>query len=168
MARSNRFDDYDDYSGYDDYSSFTKIKSHKKSKHKGHQSKRGTSEGEIWSKMIDDTDSSYTYATEMPQKPVFQPRTAPKAPETIKQSTEHVFGPNTHEIKNVKIDYDGVVAIEKVENTLPTGVRTYGIKFTFKGIKKPYRIVWFNKNVSERDVTYMKEYSFWTKLTSKQ
>ena len=76
------------------------------------------------------------------------------------QKVEHQFGDNTHEIKGVKIDFDGVADIQKIDN-VKDGRKTYGIKFLFKGKKGLFRIIWFNSNIVVRDATFETEYAFW-------
>lgn len=156
----------DDYEG-ENFEKFTHRK--EKSHRKGHQSRSANSEKRKWGEMVEND-----YIPPMPTpKPAFSnnphystnrvesPAAAPSQP------VEHQFGPNTHEIKGVKIDFDGVAGIEKVENT-KDGQMTYGIKFLFKGRKGLYRTIWFNVNMRARDSVYNTEYGFWLSLQQKQ
>lgn len=65
----------------------------------------------------------------------------------------------THVIKNVEIDFKGVLEMQKVQNNY-NGKETYGIKFLFKSKNNTYRIIWFNQNVRERDAVFNTEFGF--------
>lgn len=157
MSRNDYYDDY--YEG----SSFEKFRGKsKKNKHKGHQSKHGSRE-QRWAPLIEDYDNDYTEPTAPVPKPSYV-KSAPITPPTNPPAKNTFqFGENTHEIKGVKIDFDGVQSIERIEN-IKDGIKTFGIKFNFKGNKGLYRTIWFNKNQFERDKVYAIEYNFWLKL----
>ena len=142
---AKRYDD--DYEG----SSFEKF-THRKSKNhrKGHQS-RFNDRNARWDQAISDVED------ETPYTPVVE---VVSVPSSALPKVEHQFGANTHDIKGVKIDFDGVSDIQKVENT-KNNVTTYGIKFFFKGKKGLYRIIWYNTNMRARDAAYNTEYGFW-------
>ena len=186
MTRYIDYEDYDDDSFYgEDNKTFQKMKSKPpKKKFKGHQSRHGKSESDLWENIetvdtaFEDSNSSKkTYSPNSNdykktnsnnyQKGNFSstPKNTPaasttpigtQAPGTVK----HEFGPNTREIKGNKIDMDGVLDIVKVEN-LRDGVMTYGIKFCFKGKKGLSRTIWFNINERARNITFNTEYAFW-------
>lgn len=184
--KNNHFDDY--YYGYEDVS-FKKIHSKgTKPKRKGHQSRHNNDSA--WDDLIlshntydDDTPSNRPIRPEntprpnlphyqKPQNTSTSPVNGPYAaktpsPQQIPHPTQNTFqfGPNTHEIKGVKIDLDGVSFIESIDNE-KDGHMTYGIKFHFKGNKGLYRIIWFNRNIYDRDRTYASEFTAWTKLQS--
>lgn len=151
----SKFDRYDDYEG----SSFQKIHSKgKKPKRKGHQSRHGNSEKARWAAIIEDDSYEIEETIFIPPQKTPQPTPAP-----VQEKQGFQFGENTHEIKGVKIDFDGVQAIERIEN-IKDGVKTFGIKFLFKGNKGLYRTIWFNRNQFERDKVYAAEYAFWLKI----
>lgn len=153
MSKYNRYDDYEG-------ASFQKIRSKgKKPKYKGHQSKHGNSDKARWEAVESSYEIEETYT--MPQIPVPQPRVQPQP-----EKREFQFGTNTHEIKGVKIDMDGVQSIERIEN-IKDGVKTFGIKFLFKGNKGLFRTIWFNRNQYERDKIYASEYAFWIRINNK-
>lgn len=141
---------YDDYEG----SSFEKFTHRKpKNRKKGHQSRSKNSEKYQWARLVDNTEDDINEIT----IPVSTPTTTLT---TTPPKTEHQFGEHTHEIKGVKIDFDGVADIQKVDN-IRDNVVTYGIKFLFKGKKGLYRIIWYNTNMRARDAAYNTEYGFW-------
>ena len=161
---SRKYDD--EYEG----SSFEKF-THRKNKKsgKGHQSH--SNRENKWDYVM-----ANEYVPPEPREPKktyntpFIPTTPAKVTVTptdiTRTQTEHQFGVNTHEIKGVKIDFDGVLGIEKVEN-VKDGITTYGIKFLFKGKKGLFRIIWFNTNLRGRDAAYNTEYAFWLTLQNK-
>ena len=158
----SKFDKYDDY--YEG-ASFQKIHSKgKKPKFKGHQSRHGSSEKAQWAALVE-KDDSYELEESIPAyvAPKPQPRPQPASQPSQPEKREFQFGANTHEIKGVKIDFDGVQSIERIEN-VKDGVKTFGIKFLFKGSKGLFRTIWFNRNQYERDRVYATEYSFWLRL----
>ena len=164
MTMSRKYDDYYD----DDYgSSFQKFPSkHKKPKRKGHQSRGQNSIKAQWIKqqendeeLLFDFPTTPTVTTTVKPKPQPQATTASTTP----PKGQFQFGPNTREIKTIKIDMDGVESIEQIEN-IKDGRKTYGIRFNFKGNKGLFRIIWFNQNQYERDKVYATEYAFWLKL----
>lgn len=138
----------------DDYesSSFEKF-THRKSKShkKGHQSRGMNSEKVRWQKIMEEDNEELV-------ETVMSVPTTPTVTEPTRNP--HQFGNNTHEIKGVKIDFDGVADIQKIEN-IKDNATTYGIKFLFKGKKGLYRIIWFNTNMRARDAAYNTEYGFW-------
>lgn len=86
-----------------------------------------------------------------------------KATEKPIEKKKIAMGPNTHTIKGSEIDFDGVVDIQKVQNSY-NGKETFGIKFMFKSKNGAFRVVWFNQNSRERDSVYNTEFAFWKKL----
>lgn len=153
----------EDYEG-EKFEKFThrKNKGHKK----GHQSRSANSERKTWEMIIEKSDEDLEMSSE--SHTIFKPTVVPTStPEPSFSRVEHQFGDNTHEVKGVKIDFDGVADIQKIDN-IKDGRRTYGIKFLFKGKKGLFRIVWFNSNISNRDVVYNTEYSFWLNIKNKE
>ncbi len=149
------YDDEEYYGGSFEKFTHRKPKNHKK----GHQSRSSNSEKKTWELIIERTEEEGgTVQLELNPVPLsaFNPPFNP-------QKVEHQFGENTHEIKGVKIDYDGVADIQKIDN-VKDGRKTYGIKFFFKGKKGLFRIIWFNSNIVVRDATFDSEYAFWKKL----
>ncbi len=141
-----RYDD--EYEG----SSFEKF-THRKSKghKKGHQSRSGNSQQHRWDQILSEVEDDTVYES-VPNISI---------PNTITLiKTEHQFGSNTHDIKGVKIDFDGVADIQKIDN-VKNNITTYGIKFFFKGKKGLYRIIWYNTNMRARDAAFNAEYGFW-------
>ena len=147
------------YNDYENESSFEKFTHHKKKKFgKGHQSKHG-SKYDVYESIYEDTP----YEEAPMFKPAFVNNPPVKSVATTPASSERVYGPNTREIKSVKIDYDGVADIQKIDNP-KDGVTTYGIKYIFTGKKGLFRIIWFNVNSRLRDSVYNTEYNFWLSL----
>lgn len=89
--------------------------------------------------------------------PTPQPQTVKTQP--VQQKQAFVFGENTHEIKSVKIDFDKVVNMELVDGDY-NGHQTFGIKFYFAGSKGLSRVIWFSRNLFERDRVFAIEYKF--------
>lgn len=169
---SHDYYDYDDYGRYGE-GGFEKSRSRgdkRKYKGKGHQSRRGDSDR--WEEILAD-DGSDLREAEVPTLPVSreQPRKGdrPFRKADGAPSEPRKFVPNpetTKSIKGVDIDFSGVVAMDK-ENSTSKGYETYGIKFTFKGSKGLYRIVWFNKNRFLRDKIYDEKREYWESLQGK-
>jgi len=143
----------EDYEG-EKFVKFThrKSKGHKK----GHQSKSDNSERKRWAFIMENEDletdaPSPTQLISNTPVNVYPPR------------VEHQFSNNTHEIKGVKIDFDGVDNIQKVDN-IKDGRKTYGIKFFFKGKKGLFRIIWFNSDMVSRNTSFDTEYAFWLQV----
>lgn len=136
----------------DDEPSYKNKGSHRRGK--GHQSRHGKSESELWEERFE--------AEDLYEEPMYTPRVEPKvvvpppapAPQTIQ------YGPNTHEVKGFKIDFDRVDNIEQLDSE-HNGKMTYGIKFLFSGKKGLSKVVWFGTNRRERDRIYAIEYKFW-------
>ena len=174
----SNYDYYEDY--YSDEGGFIKNRNrHKKKKFKGkgHQSRK--SESERWREIIDASDDYSSYADE---KIEFTNNAYIKYrnnEETPTKSYDHsnksynqrpsepkkfVANPETTKnIKGVDIDFSGVVAMAK-EDSDAKGYKTYGIRFTFKGSKGLYRIVWFNKNLYLRDKIFDEKKAYWESL----
>ena len=74
-----------------------------------------------------------------------------------------VEGINVKEIKNYKIDFDRLTNIEQVQGEYQ-GHETFGIKFYFKGNKGLFRIIWYGRNIFERDHAFTEYYNFWKSL----
>lgn len=148
---------YDDEEYYGE--SFEKF-SHRKTKghKKGHQSRSSNSEKRTWEMIIERTNEETESVPEVHLKFNSSP-----VPTFTPQKVEHQFGENTHEIKGVKIDLDGVADIQKVDN-IKDGRKTYGIKFLFKGKKGLFRVIWFNTDLVKRETIYNTEYSFWLNI----
>lgn len=174
----SNYDYYDDY--YGDEGGFVKNRNHKqkkKFKGKGHQSRK--SESERWNEIIEANDDYYCRSddssfgapsfpersdTEKYRKPYDRDR----KPYDQKPSEPRKFVANPETTKNIKgvdIDFGGVVSITK-EDSEAKGYKTYGIRFTFKGSRGLYRVVWFNKNLYLRDKTYNEEKAYWDSLQS--
>lgn len=178
----NNYDYYDEYyDSYENEGGFIKNRNHKekkKFKGKGHQSRK--SESERWAEIIDASDNYSSYQEEKKgyennaytkyqrkdntdqgksysqdektydRKP-FEPKKFVANPETTKN------------IKGVDIDFSGVVSMTK-EDSDAKGYKTYGIRFTFKGSKGLFRIVWFNKNQYLRDKIFEEKKAYWDSL----
>lgn len=158
MMSKHRFRDWDD----EDYRPSQK-------KHgKGHQSKHGRNDFLAFG----DAEDEYVAPTPMPPQKTPQKgsqaalRPQEPQPRSAEQKREFQFGPNTREIRGVKIDMDGVVSIEKVDSTY-NDKPAYGIKFLFSGKKGLSRIVWFGPNQRGRNVSYEEETRFWGSLRGK-
>ena len=156
---SKFYDDEEYYGGSFEKFSHRKTKEHKK----GHQSRSSGSEKKTWEKIImkqyaEDTEtiSGLNNTLGPDWIPSFKA-------EPVAQKNEHQFSNNTHEIKGVKIDFDGVADIQKIDN-VKDGRKTYGIKFFFKGKKGLFRIIWFNTDLTKRETVYNTEYSFWLNI----
>lgn len=176
----SNYDYYEDEDYYDGEGGFVKNRNHrqkKKFKGKGHQSRK--SESERWSEIIEANDEYFPYTDE---KVAFVPRVRQKygdGAETSSKSYSQNSKPHdqrlgeprkfvanpetTKNIKGVDIDFSGVVAMAKEESDAK-GYKTYGIRFTFKGSKGLYRIVWFNKNLYLRDKVYDEKKAYWESL----
>lgn len=174
----SNYDYYDDY--YGDEGGFVKDRNHKQKKNfkgKGHQSHK--SESERWSEIIEANEDYSSYADEkndFPNNahPKYRNNTAgysksdgqDKKSYDQKPSEPKKFVANPETTKNIKgvdIDFGGVVAMAK-EDSDAKGYKTYGIRFTFKGSKGLYRIVWFNKNLYLRDKIYDEKKAYWESL----
>ena len=83
-------------------------------------------------------------------------------PETT-QEEEKITFPTTQTIKGNVINLNYVESIEKIDKE-HNGNITYGVKFNFTGKKKFYRIVWFNTNVTQRDIVYDKQTKYLNQL----
>lgn len=154
---SRRYDD--DFEG-NSFEKFTKR--HSKKHKKGHQSRSSGSERYGWAQLMEQDE----YIEDYPMADLdFKPQ-QPKTVITYPKKAEHQFSDNTHEIKGVKIDFNGVADIQKIEN-LKDGATTYGIKFIFTGVKGLYRTIWFNTNFRARDSVFNAEYAYWLSLKTK-
>lgn len=147
----------DDYEGR----SFEKFTHRKSKKHKkGHQSRSSNSEKYQWAQIVENEDSM-----EIKSLPISStPQVISVTP--FSATSGRQFGENTHEIKGVKIDFDGVSDIQKTEN-IKDGKTTFGIKFLFKGKKGLYRIVWYGTNFRARDASFNNEYAYWLSIKDK-
>lgn len=154
-----------DYDRYENESGFEKFTHRKKTKHrKGHQSRHG-SRFDSLDLFNDDLEYSATahYLMSQREEPSIEKKNTPNFPEM----SNFTFGPNTREIQGVKIDYDRVIDIRKVEN-MKDQTMTYGIKYFFTGDKGLYRIIWFNIKIKVRDSVFATEYKFWKNLINKK
>ena len=177
-TKMSNYDYYDDY--YGDEGGFVKNRNHrqkKKFKGKGHQSRK--SESERWSEIIEASDEYSSYAdegAEFSDNAHAKYRSSAYAPANPhgqsgkshdrKPSEPKKFVANpdtTKNIKGVDIDFGGVVAMAK-EDSDAKGYKTYGIRFTFKGSKGLYRVVWFNKNLYLRDKIFDEKKAYWESL----
>ena len=95
-----------------------------------------------------------TLEQQRPQAPQARPSTA---------QLPFTFGPNTHEIKTIKIDFDRVVAMDRVQGEFK-GNETFGIVFRFRGNSGSSRTIWFGRNLYERDAIFNAESRFWKSL----
>ena len=155
------YDDEEYYGGNFEKFSHRKNKSHRK----GHQSRSSNSERKTWEMIIERSDEASDSASEIHIS--FEPKVVPHfSPEPNTLKNEHQFSDNTHEIKGVKIDFDGVADIQKIDN-VKDGRKTYGIKFLFKGKKGLFRIIWFNSDLGKREIVYNTEYSFWLNINKR-
>jgi hypothetical protein len=95
------------------------------------------------------------------EKPAYE---APKQQnmQNVSRSEEFV-----RTIKNVQIDFKGVLEMQKVQNN-HNGNETYGIKFLFKSKNNTFRIIWFNQNIRERDAVFNTEFGFWKSIVDKK
>lgn len=178
IEKMSNYDYYEDY--YGDEGGFVKNRNHKqkkKFKGKGHQSRK--SESERWSEIIEANDEYFSYADEKAEfsnNAYTKYRNSADAPtksygqnnksydQRPSEPKKFVANPDTTKnIKGVDIDFSGVVAMAK-EDSDAKGYKTYGIRFTFKGSKGLYRIVWFNKNLYLRDKIYDEKKAYWESL----
>ena len=167
----SNYDYYEDY--YGDEGGFVKNRNHKqkkKFKGKGHQSRK--SESERWSEIIEASDDYSFYSdegAEFSNNAYAKHRNNADAPtksysQKPSEPKKFVANPDTTKnIKGVDIDFSGVVAMTK-EDSDAKGYKTYGIRFTFKGSKGLYRIVWFNKNLYLRDKIFEEKKAYWESL----
>ena len=160
----SRYDYYEDY--YEDEGGFVKNRNRrqkKKFKGKGHQSRK--SESERWREIIPASDWFSSYADEETDTSAKSYNQNTKSyDQKSGEPRKFVANPDTTQnIKGVDIDFSGVVAMAK-EDSDAKGYKTYGIRFTFKGSKGLYRIVWFNKNLYLRDKVYDEKKTYWESL----
>ena len=105
-------------------------------------------------------------ATQPQRAPQARPYTA-QAPVSqnaqVQPKPAFTFGPNTHEIKTIKIDFDRVIGMERVQGEFK-GNETFGIVFRFRGSAGSSRTIWFGRNVYERDAVFTAEGRFWASL----
>jgi len=173
------YEQYYDYDECDDYG-FEKLKHNAKPKRKGHQSKHQGNKNK-WNYDNDDlysiptipvTTQHYVKPKEIKPKEVFTPvannmtNTNNVSVNATTNTSTKTFtpGPNSHTIKNVIIDFDRVINMEKVSGQ-HNNIMTYGIKFYFKSKNNTCRIIWFNRNERERDNTFNTEYGYWKTLS---
>ncbi len=175
MSNYNYYEEY--YDSYGEEGGFVKNRRHKekkKFKGKGHQSRK--SESERWAEIIEASDGGDEYVPYKEEKKEFANNAYSKYQKKEGQETRGNYGQKTSEpkkfvanpettknIKGVDIDFGGVVAMTK-EDSEAKGYKTYGIRFTFKGTKGLYRIVWFNKNVFLRDKIFDEKKAYWDSL----
>lgn len=177
----NYEDYYDDYDGEEGGFIKNKGRKKKKFKGKGHQSRK--SESEMWSEILDEDDGSdevykpcvvkkkplptndgRPYLRGFGGNPAPAQAWKPRGERKPSEPKKFVANPETTKnIKGVDIDFSGVVAMAK-EDSEAKGYKTYGIRFTFKGSKGLYRIVWFNKNLYLRDKIYDEKKAYWESL----
>ena len=160
----SRYDYYEDY--YEDEGGFVKNRNHrqkKKFKGKGHQSRK--SESERWREIIEASDRYSSYVDEEADTSSKSYSQNTKShDQRLGEPRKFVANPDTTQnIKGVDIDFSGVVAMAK-EDSDAKGYKTYGLRFTFKGSKGLYRIVWFNKNLYLRDKVYDEKKAYWESL----
>lgn len=165
---------YDEYEDWDNQPQIKKItktkKSHddfkKKEKKVRHVTKR-----DLWDEYLEneqDTDFGESMMREI-KKSSAVPEVKVVKNETPKKDfvpQEKKFTPrgiNVHTIKNVQIDFDGVLDMQKIQNN-HNGKDTYGIKFLFKSKNSTFKIIWFNQNIRERDAVFNSEFAFWRNL----
>ena len=186
MKININLEDYEDYDylyedeDYGRNKKSRKMKSLNKENNKkeGHQKKHGNKQ-DMWEKfMRQKEEEDFEFIL-----PVVPKKEADKKPSPFKKDSNRSFekkekffspqtkseitwGPNTHEIKGNKIDFDRIENVEKVENEF-NGRRTFGIKFSFSGKKGLSRTIWFNQNERERDSVYNSEYAFWRQIKKK-
>ena len=79
------------------------------------------------------------------------------------QEEEKINFPTTQTIKGNIINLNYVESIEKIDKEHNNNI-TYGVKFNFTGKKKFYRIVWFNTNITQRDIVYEKQTKYLNQL----
>ena len=135
----------------DDEYSYSKKDHHKKGK--GHQSRHGKSESELWEERFEEEE---IYEEPQYVAPIVDKRVVANA--TVPHEIQ--YGPNTHDIKGFKIDFDRVDNITQLDSEHNSKM-TYGIKFWFTGKKGLSKVVWFGTNRRERDSVYAREYKFW-------
>lgn len=83
--------------------------------------------------------------------------------EKPKEEEEKIAFPTTQTIKGNIINLNYVESIEKIDKEHSNNI-TYGVKFNFTGKKKFYRIVWFNTNITQRDIVYEKQTKYLNQL----
>lgn len=175
MNNYNYYEEY--YDSYGEEGGFVKNRSHKekkKFKGKGHQSRK--SESERWAEIIEANETTDMYTPEYGNDKSFEHNAylkyqkkdgqEPKKNYAQKPSEPKKFVANPETTKNIKgvdIDFSGVVAMAK-EDSDAKGYKTFGIRFTFKGSKGLYRVVWFNKNAYLRDKIFDEKKAYWDSL----
>ncbi len=177
---SRKYDQYEDYDEY--YEEKPQRKSHSKSKEKfkGHQSRQSYRK-EKWENLQEEYTDSYATEREKPlaeEKPRFErpryqpaqtsPSTTPRGFTDTKpfMKRERIYGPNTHEVGKVKIDFDGVIDIQAIEGEPYNGRPSYGIKFFFLGRNNPSAVSWFGARKWDRDKAFEAEKQYWMGLES--
>jgi len=169
-------DEYEDLYDQPRYKKITKQKRNesegkKKEKRLRHQSKQ-----DLWEEFLEqDTenfeDSMMKEVKQIKKTPPQKNSYQEKKPvyETLKQQNMQIMSHNegfVRTIKNVQIDFKGVLEMQKVQNN-HNGNETYGIKFLFKSKNNTFRIIWFNQNVRERDAVFNTEFGFWKSIVDK-
>lgn len=92
-----------------------------------------------------------------------QPKESPVVTPPPAKKPVEITGEYVKEIKNIKIDFSRLVNIQQVEGEYQ-GHQTFGIKFYFKGNKGLFRIIWYGRNVFERDHAFTENYEYWRQI----
>lgn len=170
------YDEYEDWDNQPQIKKITKTKKNhddfkKKEKKVRHQSKQ-----DLWDEFLDqDTeDFESTMMKEVkqlkksvPQENSQQEKNRSYGTQNSQKSKNGIVNADfTHVIKNVQIDFSGVLDMQKIQNN-HNGKDTYGIKFLFKSKNNTFKIIWFNQNIRERDAVFNSEFAFWRNLGRK-
>lgn len=118
---------------------------------------------EAYQKRKEQQEQQKQYHYQAPQARPSVPQALVSQNAQIQPKPTFTFGPNTHEIKSIKIDFDRVVGMERVQGEFK-GNETFGIVFRFKGSAGSSRTIWFGRNIYERDAVFVSESRFWASL----
>lgn len=170
------YDEYEDWDNQPQIKKITKTKKNhddfkKKEKKVRHQSKQ-----DLWDEFLDhdteDFESSMMKEVKqlkksVPQENSQQEKNRSYGTQNSQNNKNDIVNSSfTHIIKNVRIDFSGVLDMQKIQNNY-NGKDTYGIKFLFKSKNNTFKIIWFNQNIRERDAVFNSEFAFWRSLGCK-
>lgn len=170
-------DEYEDLYDQPRCKKITKQRRNESEEKKKEKKARHQSRQDLWDEFLDqdaeDFESSMMKEVKQLKKPVPQENSYQEknrsygAQKSQNDKNGTVNADFTHTIKNVQIDFKGVLEMQKVQNNY-NGKETYGIKFLFKSKNNTYRIIWFNQNVRERDAVFNTEFGFLKSIVDKK
>lgn len=165
---SKKLKEWEDDWNEQEFRSFEKFSNSKKSKikyNKKGSKKRSARENKLWNSILEDVSEEENSKSTYKKKEDISYNTLSSVTEQVATSIkkEHIFSENTREIKGIKIDYNGISSIEKIDSYF-NGNNTFGIKFVFKGNKGYGKVIWFNQNKGERERVFIEENNYFSQI----